>query len=189
MRNNAKKIIIVGLFIAILAVSAKISLPLQPIPFTLQLLVVLILPFILPASTSLITVLLYIFIGLMGVPVLAEGGGIAYVLKPSFGFLLGMAAGAPLSRICFNALSKNADTTGKNYAAIALSMLIHIIVVYLIGGNYMYIILRTNGSEIGYWAAWKLGALPYIPFDLVKLILAVPITHQMRISLKKGNFI
>ena len=82
---------------ALLCVSAQLSIPLGPVPFTLQLLVCLLLPFLLSPCAGGAAMLLYIALGLFGLPVFAGGGaGLGYVLRPSFGFVLGMALPVPL---------------------------------------------------------------------------------------------
>ena len=64
------------------------------IELSLQTAVVVVLACVLDKKLAFLTVLAYIILGLAGVPVFSQGGGIAYVFKPSFGFLLGFAAGA-----------------------------------------------------------------------------------------------
>ena len=85
-----------GLFTALIAVGAfiKITIPVQPVPmhFTLQFFFVLLSAFILGSRLSAACVFTYLVIGLCGIPVFASGGGPAYLLKPTFGFLLGFAA-------------------------------------------------------------------------------------------------
>ncbi len=87
-----------GLFAALIGAGAfiKITLPLQPVPmhFTLQWFFVLLAGLLLNKRTAAASVLVYLFLGLAGVPVFASGGGPSYVLKPTFGYLLGFAAAA-----------------------------------------------------------------------------------------------
>ncbi len=87
-----------GLFSALVAVGAflKITIPVQPVPmhFTLQFFFVLLAALVLGSRLALASVCTYLVIGLCGIPVFASGGGPAYLLKPTFGFLLGFAAAA-----------------------------------------------------------------------------------------------
>ena len=87
-----------GLFTALIAVGAfiKISIPVQPFPmnFTLQFFFVLLAGLLLGGKQAFFCVLTYLAVGLAGVPVFAAGGGPAYLLRPTFGFLLGFAAAA-----------------------------------------------------------------------------------------------
>lgn len=85
-----------GLFTALIAVGAflKITIPVQPVPmhFTLQFFFVLLSALLLGSKRSLLCVCTYLVVGLCGLPVFASGGGPAYILKPTFGFLIGFAA-------------------------------------------------------------------------------------------------
>lgn len=84
-----------GLFSALIAVGAfiKVTIPVQPVPmhFTLQFFFVLLSAFLLGSRLSLASVCTYLVIGLCGIPIFATGGGPAYLLKPTFGFLIGFA--------------------------------------------------------------------------------------------------
>lgn len=87
-----------GLFSALIAVGAfmKITIPVQPVPmhFTLQFFFVLLAALLLGSRRAVASVGAYLLIGLCGIPVFASGGGLSYLLKPTFGFLLGFAVGA-----------------------------------------------------------------------------------------------
>ena len=84
-----------GLFTALIAAGAfiKITIPVQPVPmhFTLQFFFVLLSALLLGARRSLACVAAYLAIGLCGIPVFATGGGLSYLLKPTFGFQIGRA--------------------------------------------------------------------------------------------------
>lgn len=87
-----------GLFTALIAAGAfiKVSIPVQPFPmhFTLQFFFVLLAGLLLGARQGAVCVGIYLAVGLMGIPVFAAGGGPAYLIRPTFGFLLGFLAAA-----------------------------------------------------------------------------------------------
>ena len=85
----AKKLTLCALFTALIAVGAFIHIPIPILPFTLQTMFTLLAGSLLGAKLGSMSVLVYIALGLMGFPVFAQGGGIAYVLKPSFGYIIG----------------------------------------------------------------------------------------------------
>ena len=89
--NSTRRIAFGALFASLISIGAKIMIPLDMIGmhFTLQWLVVLLAGLLLDRRTAVLSVSSYILIGLCGVPVFATGGGIGYLLKPTFGFLLG----------------------------------------------------------------------------------------------------
>ena len=88
----------IGLFTALIAAGAyiKINIPVQPFPmhFTMQFLFVLLAGFLLGARRGAICVGIYLAVGLSGIPVFAAGGGPAYLIRPTFGFLLGFVFAA-----------------------------------------------------------------------------------------------
>lgn len=87
-----------AVFLCLLIIGAYIKITL-PTPFfamhvTMQLFVSLLAGMLLPVAQSMIVILLYLFIGLLGLPVFATGGGLSYLLKPTFGFLIGFLSAA-----------------------------------------------------------------------------------------------
>jgi len=95
---SAKNLTLCGLFAALTAAGAfmKITIPVQPFPMhvTLQWFFVLMAGFLLEPRLAFLSICAYLVIGLVGVPVFAAGGGPAYLIRPTFGFLLGFAAAA-----------------------------------------------------------------------------------------------
>lgn len=87
-----------GLFTALIATGAfiKINIPVQPFPmhFTLQFFFVLLAGFLMGPRRGALSVGVYLAAGLIGVPVFAAGGGPAYLVRPTFGFLLGFVFAA-----------------------------------------------------------------------------------------------
>lgn len=87
----------VALFTTLIIIGSYIRVPIPNIPFTLQFLFVALSGLLLGQKKATLSVVLYLIIGLSGLPVFATGGGIGYILKPSFGYLLGMVLGANLT--------------------------------------------------------------------------------------------
>lgn len=85
---------IVAIFAAMTAIGAFIKIPLPIVPFTLQIIIVFLAGSLLGSKKGLQSQLVYLFVGLIGVPVFTQGGGFMYVLKPTFGYLIGFAAAA-----------------------------------------------------------------------------------------------
>lgn len=92
-RRSVKDLAYGGLFTALIAAGAflKITIPVQPVPmhFTLQFFFVLLAGLLLGSKGALFSVCTYLAVGLLGIPVFASGGGLSYLLKPTFGFLMG----------------------------------------------------------------------------------------------------
>lgn len=83
-----KDMCLCALFAVLIAVGAFIKLPVSIVPITLQTLFVILAALVLKKK-AVYSVLLYVGMGLLGLPVFTSGGGISYVLVPSFGYLIG----------------------------------------------------------------------------------------------------
>ena len=98
MKLKTKELTTCALFAALIAVGAfikiDIPLPMYTMHFTLQWFFVLMAGFLLGAKLASLSVIVYLCIGLVGVPVFAAGGGPTYILRPGFGFLLGFVLAA-----------------------------------------------------------------------------------------------
>ncbi len=127
---SVKNQILCAMFAALIAVGAFIRIPVPYMDyFTLQFFFVLMAGFLLGDKLGAISVSCYILIGLLGVPVFAAGGGIGYVLRPSFGYLIGFAFAAFVT----GKLSRKMSVSFNHYFLAALA---GFAVTYLIGIIY-----------------------------------------------------
>ncbi len=172
---DIRKITLSSMLLALLIVSAFISIPVPflAIKITLQTMILFIISSLLSPLYSFITVLLYIALGLFGLPVFSSGSGIMYVLIPSAGFLLGFLCATPLmswvNRLSFS-------TRLVRYIAASA---IGIIVIYAIGVPYLYYILKFYMSkDIPFSYALVSGGLMFLPFDVLKAVAAYPIVSN-----------
>ena len=143
--NNTLKMTYCGIFTALIAIGAFIQIPLPYMDyFTLQFLFVLLSGILLGSKLGGLAVLIYVLIGLIGIPIFASGGGIGYIFKASFGYLIGFIACAYFTGlIC----EKVALTDLKKYALAVFC------------GFILNFYLNTPIS-------WKLVLLSCFPIDL-----------------------
>ena len=88
-RITTRNMVLCALFAALIAIGAFIRIPVPYVPITFQGFFVLLAGFLLGPKYGAASMLIYIAVGLVGIPVFTEGGGIMYVLKPTFGYLIG----------------------------------------------------------------------------------------------------
>lgn len=143
------EIVYCGMFAALMAVGAfiKIMIPLGvfEVTFSLQFFFALLAGFFLGARRGFTSVLVYLIIGLIGVPVFAHGGGPAYVLKPTFGFLIGFAFAALVAGTVYKKLGR------CTFPRLLLAAFAGEMVYYACGLVYYYIMFNfilPNGSSI-----------------------------------------
>lgn len=91
--NKITNLILCSLFTALIAVGAFIKIPVPVVPFTLQFLFTTLAGLLLGSKKGAISVVAYMVLGLVGLPIFSEGGGFWYVMKPSFGYIIGFCIG------------------------------------------------------------------------------------------------
>ena len=118
----------------------------------------------------------YAVLGLLGLPIFTEGGGFWYLLKPSFGYILGFIVGAYVT-------GKMAAKT-SNFWHILGANLVGLIIVYGMGMVYYYIICNfVLGTPIGLWPLVLYCFLLAVPGDLCLCVLAAAVTVRLRVAL------
>ena len=174
MKNKTRMMILAALFAALTAVGAFIRFPLGTMSVTLQFMFTAMAGVLLGAKWGAVSQTVYVVLGLVGLPVFTMGGGIGYVMQPSFGFLLGLI---PTAWVIGRLTEKE-----NGRWRIALACLAGLAVLYLIGLPYMYIFLK------GAWTIQKTivsGCLIFLPFDLLKMVLASLLAVRIRPVLQR----
>lgn len=145
MSYNTKDITLCGMFAALIAVGAfikiDIPLPLYTMHFTLQWFFVLMAGLLLGSKRGALSVLVYLIIGLIGIPVFAAGGGPAYVLRPGFGFLIGFLFAA----LVMGKIADKIHATGIIHLLFPAT--VGLITYYGIGAIYFYLIKNIYVQE------------------------------------------
>jgi len=131
-----KSLAMIALMAALTAAGAFIRIPMPLVPFTLQTLFCVLSGILLGPKRGAAAQLLYALIGLAGVPIFTQGGGIMYVLQPSFGYLLGFIAGAYAAGRVYTRLHRS------GYMNMLLACLAGLAPVYLVGIPYLYMICK-----------------------------------------------
>ena len=117
--------------------------------------------------------LVYIFTGLVGFPIFTKGGGIHYVLQPTFGYLIGFAVGAYV----IGKIIENREKTVKNFL---LANSVGLIVFYIFGSIYLYLIMNFYlGKSFSINNAIVGGFLIFLPWDGVKAIITSIISPKI----------
>ena len=87
-KRRAREVALIALFVAITVVFGFIKIPMQPVAMSLLTLATALAGCFLSPLSAALSQIIYVVMGLIGIPVFTAGGGFAYVLQPSFGFLL-----------------------------------------------------------------------------------------------------
>ncbi len=164
--SKTQKMILTALFTALTAAGAFIKIPIGPAPITLQFIFTALSGILLGPYLGSLSQLVYVLLGLIGVPVFTSGGGFSYIFSPTFGYLIGFII-APLiiGGIC--KMSKR-----PSFLRIFLASLAGVALVYAVGVPYMYLILKyVTHTAITFSHAVVVGFLVFLPGDFLKSLL------------------
>ncbi len=172
---STKNLVLCGMFTALTAIGAFIQVPVPYMDYlTLQFFFVLLAGLVLGGGKGALSVGCYVLLGLIGLPVFAAGGGIGYVLRPSFGYLLGFIVTAFVT----GTLSERWKKSPKNYF---LACLAGFAATYAIGIVYKYMILNFYADTPATWAIVLLSCFPLdMPGDFILCILAAGLGYRLR---------
>ena len=163
-----KVILVAVLGTLLLTISAKIKIPFYPVPMTMQTFVVLFLGITLGPRIGLLTISLYLFEGIFGLPVFAgtpeKGVGLVYFTGPTMGYLIGF-----LVAVYFSGSFKY----DKGLINTFLKLIFSVSFIYIFG-------LIWLGTLIG-WdkPIFKLGAQPFLLAELFKMLLLLFLTPTL----------
>ena len=181
-KSRTYKMILVALFAALIAVGAFIRVPVPLVPFTMQTFFVVLAGMMLGKKLGAASALVYLAVGLIGIPVFTAGGGIGYVLKPSFGYLIGFVVGAFVT----GAVARKAES--PSFWRLMAAALAGLLVVYVIGTTYFYFLSNYYlGKQVSVWTAVLYCFLVFVPGDLAKSVIAALIAKRMIPVLKKNH--
>ena len=166
----------VALFAALTAVGAFIRIPLGYSSITLQTFFTAMAGCVLGPWYGALSQLVYVALGLVGLPIFTQGGGIGYLMQPTCGFLIGLI---PAAWVIGRIAGRKPEPK-----QIVPACLLGYGVLYAIGVPYMALILITFlGKGMGFSAIMWAGMIPFLPGDMIKILcitlLMPPILRQL----------
>ncbi|MBQ7015795.1 MAG: biotin transporter BioY [Firmicutes bacterium] len=188
--THVRQLVLCSLFAALVAVGAfiKISIPIDPFPmhFTLQLFFALLSGFLLGPRLSILSVGVYLILGLIGVPIFAAGGGLSYLIRPTFGFLLGFAFAAGITGILTRWFSKK--YARQSFWLFLLAATVGMIAYYICGMVYFYLISNYVINMPVTWPVvfvncFLITLLPDFILCILSALLALQLLPQLKRSI------
>ena len=166
----------VARFAALTAVGAFIRIPLGYSSITLQTFFTAMAGCVLGPWYGALSQLVYVALGLVGLPIFTQGGGIGYLMQPTCGFLIGLI---PAAWVIGRIAGRKPEPK-----QIVPACLLGYGVLYAIGVPYMALILNTFlGKGMGFSAIMWAGMIPFLPGDMIKILcitlLMPPILRQL----------
>lgn len=181
---STRNMILAGLFAALLALSSQVAIPIGPVPHTLQIFFVLMAGVVLGSRLGFVSVLVWVLLGAFGLPVFAQGkAGLAVLAGPTGGFLFGFMTAAFL----VGWLAENSRlTTGR----ITIYMLTGLLAAYIIGvGGFMASFKYFLHKPMTLKTAVSVAVAPFLPFDIVKTLMAAYIGTRVRQALIRSGLL
>ncbi len=163
-KSTTKRMVTIALVTAITCILAPLSvpIPISPVPITLTNLVLFISFFVLEWKDALLSYIIYILIGLAGLPVFSGfSGGIAKLAGPTGGYLIGFVFLILIAGIII-------DRFPHRKLPAIIGMVLGMAVTYLFGTVWLAVQM-----ELSFTAALSVGAFPYLPGDAAKIMIAV----------------
>ncbi|MCY3908069.1 MAG: biotin transporter BioY [Anaerolineaceae bacterium] len=153
---------------ALTAIAARITIPLEPVPFTFQVLAVLLAGMLLGARDGALSQLAYVGLIALNLPLDARALGAAALVGPTAGYLYGFI---PMALATGWLVERHAQETWQRWLAGAAG----VVVLYACGVAGL---MLSTGMDLE--AAWAAGVAPFLVFDLVKAALAASLLHAGR---------
>lgn len=168
---STRKLVLIALMTAITCIFAPLSIPIpvSPVPISLTNLVIFISIYILGFKDATISYIVYLLLGLVGLPVFSGfTGGFGKLAGPTGGYLIGFIFLALIAGLFV-------DKFPKNRVLAVVGMIIGMAVTYIFGTEWLAIQLKMT-----FVAALSVGVLPYLIGDAVKIIIAIIIGPVLR---------
>ena len=173
MRLKPRDVTVSAVFSVLTALGAWVSIPLPitPVPVTLQVFFVLLSGAVLGERLGALAQIIYLLLGLIGLPVFAGGeSGPAVLVGPTGGYLVGFVAAAYMT----GRLAKG--SRGTSFIRMLMASVCGLIPIYLLGAIGLWVWLRSSLS-----ALLVIGVIPFLPVDAIKAIIAGYIASRKQI--------
>ncbi len=175
--QNTRDMVLIALFTALTAVCAQITVP-AAVPFTLQTLAVFLAGSILGLKKGTASVLIYILLGAVGIPVFSNFTcGAAAILGPTGGYIIGFIAITVITGFF------KSRFPGKLWLT-ALGMAIGLIVCYFIGTVWFIVVYNSTKGGMSVLNALSLCVFPFLPFDAAKIGVAALLSVRLNRLIK-----
>jgi biotin transport system substrate-specific component len=169
-------------FTFLIAIAAKIRIDIGPVPFTMQPLVVLLAGMVLGWRDGLLSVLAYVALIAVGLPLDTRSLGTAALFGPTGGYLVGFVVAAGVVGFLTESIESQKKKRGLNGALVLrwLAGIVGVAVIYVFGVAHLTL---YTGNDFG--AAWATGAAPFLVPDAIKALLAAGLTESIRLTMNR----
>ena len=173
--RKTKNICLIALFSAIIVICSLITIP-SAIPFTLQTFAIFLSLNILGAKKGIISIIIYILLGVVGLPVFSGfNGGIGALLNITGGYIIGFTFSALTYWLVTSIFSKKPRKMVNLIASF-----LGLIVCYFFGTIWYILLFVKDGGSISFASALTICVLPFIIPDIFKILLSVTLSEKVK---------
>lgn len=173
--NSLRRMVYAAMFGALTAIGSLIVIPMQPVPITLQTLFTGLAGVLLGGATGALSQVVYVLLGVIGLPVFSGGkAGLGTLLGPTGGYLIGFIVGAYV----IGKLMEVKKEPGLAWTG--FSLVVGNLVIYTLGVAQLSLVAHLSLAK-----ALMVGLVPFIIGDLLKLVTAVLISLKLRNVIKR----
>jgi biotin transport system substrate-specific component len=174
-----RQLAMIALFPPLIALLAYVTIPIQPVPITGQVIGVFLAAVLLGGKGGFLALLAYLLLGAAGLPVFSGGrGGLAILFGHTGGYLFGFLPGVYLAGRVVERRS------GPGLPRAIAALLLCLGCTYLLGAVQLALLLGLTPLQ-----AFLLGVAPYLPLDLAKIAITAPLALKVRESLKRNGLV
>lgn len=181
-KNNVRELVTIALLAAVLCILAPLSIPIGPVPISLTNLVLYFFVFIVGTRRTSIAFIIYMLLGMVGLPVFSGfSGGLGKLVGPTGGYIIGFL---PMVIVMGLFLEKHRKVSVKNIILNSIVMEVCTWIPYLLGTAWL-----AYSAKMTFTAALAVGVLPFIVEDLIKMVLAAIVAPGIHGQLLKGHLV
>lgn len=163
----------IAIFTVLIAICSWISIPME-IPFTLQTFAVFLAVAVLGGKRGTLSVVVYVLLGAVGVPVFAGfSGGMGIIMNNTGGYIIGFIFSALAMWLIESLL-------GRKMWVQALSMVVGLLICYAFGTAWFMLVYMRSTGAVGLMTVLGWCVIPFIIPDVVKIVLALILSNTLR---------
>ena len=186
-----RNFLLAAFFAGLTAVGGIMSIPMWPVPFTMQSFFVLMSGLFLGPKFGPLSQVIYIMMGLAGAPVFAGGaGGLHHVFAPSFGFLVAYIPVSWVAGMLASFIKPAQDKSAALYIKYLLICLAATVVLYAIGLPAFYLNMRyVLNTPLSLTRVFQLSLIPFIIPDFLKAVVAAGLAYKTISTLRNAGLL
>lgn len=179
LHSDIRSMTLAALFAALTAIGAFIRIPLGFTDFTLQVMFSCLAGVLLGPKWGAASQAVYVALGLVGLPVFTQGGGLGYLVKPSMGFLFGL--------ILLSWLAGLLTRRDRSPLRVVLACIAGVLAMYAVALPYMYAVLNLYmGMEQSVLDVIRGGMLLFLPGDAVKIAVTALVSGPLLKAVRRS---